>query len=482
MKNVCFTHNRHEHCGVSHIPRIAFSDVKTEGVKRTSPVLATLTFLIASMSLCAPCVPATPAAAAAIPPSDWPQFGRDVQRTGNNPGQTLITAANVQTLKVRWIASTFGVRRAEPVVVDGAVFGVDNGGVIRAYNEKSGTLKWSYLTLPPGDIRGTPAVIDGVLYVGSFSSAIGGRLYALDAVTGQLRWSFQLSDVNSTFSGSPLIDTDQIYLGEAVRTEAENSCDRGQQLVVFPTAGTAPTASLDLTVPPQQGADIWTAPMMDPSGSVYVGTGNACNETPTPNAQAIIKVRPVAEGTGSSLALVWRFIADKNVGDIDMMGPIYANGMVVAGSKNGFLYAIDAATGRLLWSTKLGYQILSTPAFDGSQIYATVDYARPFPCDPGSVCGAVVAVGLNGVVHWSIPTHRSAEHPHSGAFNSPTVSNGLVFVAYDDGISALDSKDGTVRWRYQTGTDFFSRATIVQGGLFIGDFTGHLYCFTPGGN
>lgn len=432
--------------------------------------------------------------AAEISPADWPQFGRDAQHTGDNPGQTAIRRSNVATLAPHWIVHTLGVGRAEPVVVDGTVYAVDHGGVVRALDERTGSLRWSYLTLPPTEIRGTPVVSGDTLYVGTVGSGaggpaagIGGVFYALDVATGAPRWTYRLPGRNSTFSGSPLLAGGSLYVGEAVTYEAAGWCDAGHQLIALPAAGANPSAWLDLTTPPELGADIWTPPMMDPGGDLYVATGNRCSTpgvepaaAPVSNAESVLKVHP--SGTpATALRIEWRHGVDAGYDDSDLMGPIYTHGMVVAGGKTGSIYALDATTGRLRWARRLGYSILASPATDGKRIYATVDYTRPYPCDPGSRCGAVVALRLDGSPLWSIPTHRSLLHPHSAAFTAPVVSNGLVFVAYDRGVSALDADTGKVLWRYQTSEDFLSRASIVQGGLFIGDFTGKLYCFTPGG-
>src|SRR5204862_7018551 len=50
-----------------------------------------------------------------------------------------------------------------------------------------------------GDFTGTPVVANGVLVAGSY----GGVVYALDAVTGKLRWS---RDLGQPINGSAAID------------------------------------------------------------------------------------------------------------------------------------------------------------------------------------------------------------------------------------------------------------------------------------
>src|SRR4051812_35983847 len=59
---------------------------------------------------------------------------------------------------------------------------------------------WSF-TSQSGDFTGTPVVAGGVLVAGDFS----GVVYALDAVTGKVRWS---KDLGAPVNGSAAIDLD----------------------------------------------------------------------------------------------------------------------------------------------------------------------------------------------------------------------------------------------------------------------------------
>ena len=65
-------------------------------------------------------------------------------------------------------------------------------------------LKWSYTT--GGGVESSPAVANGVVYVGSDD----GNLYALDASTGALLWSYTTGDI--VFS-SPAVANGIVYFG-----------------------------------------------------------------------------------------------------------------------------------------------------------------------------------------------------------------------------------------------------------------------------
>jgi len=58
--------------------------------------------------------------------------------------------------------------------------------------------------------------------------------------------------------------------------------------------------------------------------------------------------------------LIWRFRANAEMFD----GPIYGNGVLVVGTKEGYVHAINAKTGKEKWTLKTGDDIIS-----GATIY-----------------------------------------------------------------------------------------------------------------
>ena len=56
-----------------------------------------------------------------------------------------------------------------------------------------------------------------------------------------------------------------------------------------------------------------------------------------------------------------------------MSVPLVAGDVLYAGSENGRLYALQAATGKELWSYRLGLPVKSWPAVSGNALYVS-DY------------------------------------------------------------------------------------------------------------
>ena len=74
-----------------------------------------------------------------------------------------------------------------------------------ALNSTTGTKTWSY---PTGDdVVSSPAVANGVVYVGSNNADV----YALNASTGIKIWSYYTG--YSVYSSSPAIDNGVVYIG-----------------------------------------------------------------------------------------------------------------------------------------------------------------------------------------------------------------------------------------------------------------------------
>ena len=74
---------------------------------------------------------------------------------------------------------------SSPAIADGVVYVGSEDGRLYALDAATGQEKWSLKT--DGEVYSSPAVAGGMVYVGSGD----GRLDALDAETGQEKWSFK---------------------------------------------------------------------------------------------------------------------------------------------------------------------------------------------------------------------------------------------------------------------------------------------------
>ena len=121
------------------------------------------------------------------PDADWPQLGRDSQRT--NASKVQMDAP--YCIAWKWFQAPFA-SRAQPVVGNGILYLGSMNGKLYARDARTGAAKWEFAA--DGAIRHSAAVAVGSVVGGNglvvFSSYNGleGSTYAVDAATGAQKW------------------------------------------------------------------------------------------------------------------------------------------------------------------------------------------------------------------------------------------------------------------------------------------------------
>src|SRR5881296_936001 len=138
---------------------------------------------------------------------DWPMYGRDLKHTFTNAGSAINTG-NVALLTPAWSFMTADAVSASPAVVDGVVYIGAWDGFFYALDAATGALKWSFqvdcdpaVQPIPAQCPGGPSLpadrvtTDGGLITSS-AAVVDGRvyfgggktMYALNAADGSLVW------------------------------------------------------------------------------------------------------------------------------------------------------------------------------------------------------------------------------------------------------------------------------------------------------
>jgi outer membrane protein assembly factor BamB len=159
----------------------------------------------------------------------------------------------------------------------------------------------------------------------------------------------------------------------------------------------------------------------------------------------------------------WSFPADTEIGD----RLVVADGRVHAYGADGALYALDAATGALLWSVQTGSSVTTAPVRTGDTVYFALDNGL-LALDTASgrtrwhqkITGAEVlvidrdtlyAASDRGILYALDPaTGRTRWRDQADGIIRrilPHPSGDLVYAAGDDGVVALDARSGARRWR-----------------------------------
>ncbi len=139
---------------------------------------------------------------------------------------------------------------------------------------------------------------------------------------------------------------------------------------------------------PDSGSILWSTPV-GPGGTlggiewgtatdgyrIYVAIGNS-KHTP----YTLTSGQQITWGAWSALnpatgKILWQ-TADPTKGALDTGAVSVANGVLYAGSLSGSMYALDAATGNILWSFSSGGSVIDGPAIVGGTVYWGSGYAR----------------------------------------------------------------------------------------------------------
>jgi outer membrane protein assembly factor BamB len=370
-------------------------------------------------------------------------------------GSGVVVAVDADTGVTRWKSpgTGYNIGPYGVAVADGRVYADAGSDGVLALDQDTGAELWRtrITTTPTLGVDIQPTVFDGIVFAATVPVSIGGIytpgdrgvLYALDAATGAVRWSFDT--VKGDLWGHPEVNSG----GGAWYTPA---IDTERRIVYFGTANPAP----------------------------FPGTAEYPNGSSRPGANRYTdSIVALDVDTGK---LRWfHQVSPHDLFDRDQVHTLIARPakgreVVVSAGKSGEVVGLDPDTGRVRWQRSVGIHrndtlrtlagptdvypgtyggILTPPATADGVIYvATVNAPTKLPPDKpsyfggelGTHDGEVVAIdAANGKVVWDTTVPGD---PLGGA----TVVNDLVLTALLDGtVVALDRGSGKVLWQHQAG-------------------------------
>jgi uncharacterized repeat protein (TIGR01451 family) len=237
-------------------------------------------------------------------------------------GDVLLNALNASTGAVLWAAET-GWTNSSPAVVNGVVYA--GGAGLGEFEQQdffafnaTGAGLWS---ISIGSSDSSPAVVNGVVYAGY---GFGAGLYALNATTGAILWTFA-----TPVESSPAVANGVVYVGSDDGNVYALNASTGAMLWSYTTGG-----------------GVQSSPAVA-NGVVYVGSDD--NNVYALNAS-----------TGAKL---WSYTTGNA---ISYSSPAVANGVVYISSEDNNVYALNASTGAKLWSYYIGALSSSPTIVDGA--------------------------------------------------------------------------------------------------------------------
>lgn len=426
------------------------------------------------------------AATSELPCPNWSMYGRTLGRTFASDCDSPINPSTVARLAPAWFLDTALPITATPAVVDGVVYVGSWEGVFYAVDAETGAIRWQYRSADaPGSTFGpivSSAAVTDVRTNGQRTRRLvifgsGPRVYALDAADGSEVWvhdaSLGIVDTPVQYESSPAVHGDLVLIGRDTHNEPEEVTGgvRGGLVALDVRTGAVRWVfEPELDQPGAGCGGMWSSPTVSPElGLAFAGTANCPAEGYpwTPHVNAVTAVRL---GDGQPVWSFQPYAADADTPDNDTDFGATPNlfrdrdGRLVlgAGKKDGTYYALDPATGALLWSTNVatpfpnvGGFIGSPAVWEGNVFGGTAIGTPPYF---HSIDGATGAVRFQGGVG---PT-----------YGATSVVNGVAFnAALDDLLKAYDTETGRLLWTAPLAGPGSSGAVAYEDMLFIGSGT-----------
>lgn len=424
-------------------------------------------------------------------------------RANTRTARTAIDSANVGKLRTAWTAPLTGIGgggyryAATPLIAGNVVYTQDLTSTVTAYSEADGHVLWRHPF--PGEPSPGP---NGVaLGSGRVYGATAHYAFALDRRSGKLVWrsATLIRNDHEGIDMAPAVSDGRVYVSTVPGNAQAFYAGGGVGTLFALDAATGKvrwrfrTAPISLWGDTQKnsGGGLWYPPALAADGSLYADIGNPApfpdaSSRPGPDlyTDSVVKLD---QRTGRLLwaqQLLPHDLYDWDLQDPPVLVTVAGRPIVVAAGKMGYVYAVDARSGRLLWKTAVGIHnghdddsaqalgghppslgdviypgsfggVLTPIAVAGDTAYVpVVDLGTRWePSETqlwDSAGGEVVAVDLaTGTVRWA----TKLGHP---VFGAATVANDLVFTTTFDGrVVALSRSDGKVVWQWQlpTGTN-----------------------------
>jgi len=376
--------------------------------------------------------------------AEWPQgHGTPAFRTAHpalRPAPQLAWATDIGQGDARRQRIT-----AQPVVGGGRVYALDAGAQVSAVSTGGGVL-WQTDLRPVTDKEGQ-ATGGGLAYAGGtlYVSLGFGKLVALDATTGGIRWTQELK---ATGSGKPVVSGGILYLVAGDDTGwAINPAD-GR--ILWQTE-VAPSTANVLGAP---------APVV---GSKYVTFAFGSGAVVTAFRQGGLRRWGASVSGQRKGRVITRY------GDITG-APVLVGSTVYIGNFSGRIAAFDVDSGDRLWTARQGAMDPVWPV--GGSLFAVTDESALARID-ASTGETIWAVELPGFVK-DRPRRRAAKFAHYG----PVLAGGRVFVASNDGyLRAFAPQDGTLTAAIEVPGGATTPPTVAGQTLYVVNTKGELLAF-----
>jgi outer membrane protein assembly factor BamB len=295
--------------------------------------------------------------------ADWPLFRGDALMSG------VGDAKLPDQLEVRWVFKTGDGKKTDaiesaPAVVGGVVYVSSLDKHLYAIDLATGKQKWktklSYM-------KASPAVKGGRVFVGD----LDGVFYCVNAADGKVIWKFEAGgeiDASANFHGDNVIfgshDSNLYCLapdGKKVwATPVDGPINAATAVVGDRAFATGCSDGILHVIDAKNGKEMGTIDLVGQSVATAAVVGDRLYASMVSNQVVAADLKTMKK--------LWTFEPAKRAQPFHSSAAV-SQGLVVAGSRDQKVYAIDAATGAEKWSFQTAGHVDASPVIVGDRVY-----------------------------------------------------------------------------------------------------------------
>ncbi|MCG3155320.1 MAG: Outer membrane protein assembly factor BamB [bacterium] len=306
-----------------------------------------------------------------------PALAQDIVIAGNCNG--TVYGLSLRHGTERWRFQAGRAVHGTPAVAAGRVVFASADGNLYCLAVANGALLWQFATAAP--LVAAPLIAEGTVYAGSSE----GKFRALDLATGRLVWEFD--GVRGFVEARPLLYDGKIIFGAwdtfLYALHANDGTlawkwTNGNPGLLYSPAACWPVAAhgkVFIVAPDRfitaleagSGKTVWRSNRH----RVREAIGLA-RDRQTVYARCMTDTLLAFSSAADTLQLRWLTPCGYGY-DIDPSMPVERDGMIFFGTKNGFVFAVEARTGRVKWQHRVGVTAVHTVAPAGAQRVVVTD-------------------------------------------------------------------------------------------------------------
>ncbi|HEX2980170.1 MAG TPA: serine/threonine-protein kinase [Anaerolineaceae bacterium] len=317
--------------------------------------------------------------------------------------QTAAISSVAQGIKPLWTFECEDEIRGTPAIERGTVYIGSYDNNLYALNGSNGDFLWKYAT--DGGVVSTPAVHENVVFIGSEDQ----RLHAISAKTGKVVWTYY---TKGPIRSSPRLAEGHVFIGSD--DGSLHAVNIVSSRCIWKVEANAPIRSTPAVANEQVffGCE---------SGDLFCVNFRGENK--------------------------WRFNTKRGI----TSSPLVYQGSVYFGSLDSQLYALDAKSGWVIWRFRMGKGTISSPTRIDNLLFIGSADGNIYCLDAGSSREI-----------W----HYHTDHQVSG---SPVINKDCLYCGSVDGsMYCLEYKTGRLRWKYTTGGPITGSPVVYNDVLYFG--------------